>query len=163
MLIRSLIIGLAASLLFGCAHRDTWKQHYQQMQFQTAQRVVTELFVATDNKDWDQVEKLFAPMVEFDMTSLAGGKPARMAGKDIAAAWKQGLSAVNQVHHQAGNYLFHETSEGIEVFCYATATHYHKNKKKKITTFVGSYDMRVVKRETGWVIDRFKFNKKYVQ
>ena len=40
-------------------------------------QVVNQLFISTDNRDWDTVSRLFAPEVLFDMTSMVGGDPPR--------------------------------------------------------------------------------------
>ena len=125
--------------------------------------VVNRLFIETDNKNWKELERIFARKVRFDVSSLAGGKPSTMTGKQIAAAWKKGLEPVKQVHHQTGNVLVEIKGKAAKVFCYGTATHYRpENKKRPITTFVGSYDLHLTQSKAGWVIDGFKFNKKYV-
>lgn len=127
--------------------------------------VVNSLFIETDNKNWKAVAQILAPKVHFDMTSLTGGKPTTTTNNQIVATWKKGLEAVNQVHHQLGNYLIRIDMSGrkAKVFCYGTATHYQPERKEHpITTFVGSYDLHLANTKGGWVIDGFKFNKKYV-
>ena len=126
------------------------------------QDAVNALFLATDAKDWPRVEAAFTDEVHFDMTSLAGGEPATMSGKAIAAAWAEGLDAVNAVHHQTGNFVVRVEGDGATVFCYGTATHHRPDTDKPITSFVGSYDFHLVRRGDDWRIDSFRFNKKYV-
>jgi 3-phenylpropionate/cinnamic acid dioxygenase small subunit len=127
-----------------------------------AQDAVVRLFIATDAKDWDTVEALFTDEVEFDMTSLAGGEPAIMSGAEIAAAWAEGLKDIQEIHHQAGNFLITLGDDEADIFCYATATHYRPERAEPVTTYVGSYDFHLIEEDTAWKIDLFRFNVKYV-
>lgn len=123
---------------------------------------VNELFIFTDNKEWEKVQKLFDEKVIFDMTSLMGGQPSELTPKQITDGWDAGLKKIQKIHHQAGNFLVSISGKTADVFCYATATHYLQNDSKRNTRiFVGSYDIHLVKKES-WVIDKFKFNVKYV-
>lgn len=123
---------------------------------------VNRLFIETDRKNWYAVAMLFADSVRFDMTSLAGGAPARMTGKEIAAAWQTGLAEVQAVHHQASNYLVDVEGDEATVYCYATATHYRPETDKALTTFVGAYDIHLVRGAGHWRIDAFRYESKYV-
>ena len=66
---------------------------------------VTELFLATDRKDWPAVEACFASEVAFDMSSAGAGPPRSVRPSEIAGGWESGLAAVEHVHHQAGNFV----------------------------------------------------------
>jgi membrane-bound inhibitor of C-type lysozyme len=124
---------------------------------------VTSLFVATDNRDWKGVKAVFADTVLFDMTSLAGGTPARITPQQIADAWDEGLRGLKAVHHQTGNFLVTLRGAEADVTCYAIAIHYLPNPSGMNTrSFVGSYDIHLKKEAGGWRIDRFRFNQKYV-
>jgi len=124
---------------------------------------VTRLFVSTDNKDWGGVMDVFTEKVHFDMTSLAGGDPASLTSRQIVDAWDEGLKEVERVHHQTGNHLVTVSGAEAEVFCYGIATHYRSREEKKVTTFVGSYDLHLVREPVGWKIDAFRFNSKYAE
>lgn len=123
---------------------------------------VNRLFIETDRKNWYAVAMLFTDAVRFDMTSLAGGEPAVMSGKAIAAAWETGLSAIQAVHHQAGNFLVDVAGDEATVYCYATATHYRPGTDKVLTTLVGAYDLHLVRSAGHWRIDAFRYESKYV-
>jgi hypothetical protein len=123
---------------------------------------VDRLFVATDAKDWAVVETLFAERVHFDMTSLAGGEPATLTPQQIAAGWREGLKTVPALQHQSGNHLVTIGGSQASVTCYATATHFHPEREKKLTQFYGSYEFHLVRSADNWRIDRFKFEKKFV-
>jgi len=125
--------------------------------------VITQLFICTDNRDWQKVKQCFAENVHFDMTSMAGGEPTMMKAQEIVDAWESGLKNLQAIHHQAGNYLIEVKENQADAFCYAIASHYLRNKANQNTrTFVGSYDFHLVKNSTGWRIDKFKFNLKYM-
>lgn len=123
---------------------------------------VTRLFVETDRKNWFAVAMLFTDAVRFDMTSLAGGEPATMSGKAIAAAWEAGLADVKAVHHHAGNVLVDVEGDEATAYCYATATHYKPDTDAPLTTFVGAYDLHLVRDGAHWRIDAFRYESKYV-
>ncbi len=125
--------------------------------------IVTRLFINTDNRDWPAVKALFAPRVHFDMTSLSGGQPASLKPQEIVDGWDKGLKALKAIHHQAGNFLVNVEESEAAVFCYGVAWHYLPNKTEQNTrTFVGSYDIHLIKEDEEWKIDRFKFNLKFI-
>jgi hypothetical protein len=124
---------------------------------------INRLFIGTDSRDWAMVRDALAPRLQVDMTSLAGGQPAEMAGADLAAAWETGLKPIQAVHHQTGNYWVTVLGDQAEAFCYGTATHYRPTRSgRNVRTFVGSYDFRLARLETKWRITSFRFNLKYV-
>lgn len=123
---------------------------------------VDRLFIETDRKRWEAVTALFAPSVAFDMTSLAGGEPAVVAREVIVEAWRVGLAPVTAVHHQSSNHVVRLDGDQAECFCYGTATHYRPEGPQVLTTFVGSYDVRLARVPGGWVVTAFRFTKAYV-
>ena len=124
--------------------------------------VVNQLFIQTDAKNWKAVQNLFTDKVQFDMTSLAGGKPSQLSGAQIAEAWKNGLASVQAIHHQVGNFVVSFQGPVAKVFANGIATHYKPQEAKKVTWFVGTYDLSLVRVGKTWKIDGFKFNSKYV-
>lgn len=124
---------------------------------------VNRLFINTDKRDWPMVKALFAPRVLFDMTSLSGGQPASLKPQEIVDGWDHGLKALKAIHHQAGNHIANIEDNEATVFCYGVAWHYLPNKTDRNTrTFVGSYDIHLVKQDEDWKIDRFKYNLKFI-
>ncbi len=123
---------------------------------------VTRLFVNTDERNWKGVADCFASKVLFDMSSLSGSKPSRVGPKKIVDQWESGLRGLTAVHHQIGNMLVSVESGEAMAFCYATATHYFPNPTGNETrTFVGTYDIHLMRSEDGWRIDAFRFNLKF--
>jgi 3-phenylpropionate/cinnamic acid dioxygenase small subunit len=125
--------------------------------------IINSLFIYTDQKDWKNVMKCLADEVLFDMTSIAGGQPAKIPSQQIVKGWEEGLKKIQQVHHQAGNYRVSLTGDGADVFCYGIAFHYLPNSSNNNTrTFIGSYDFHLQKAGSAWKIDKFKFNLKFI-
>jgi hypothetical protein len=161
----AILVSLAA-LFAGCSqnHDDEYHQLTQGM-MEKAKIIdrVNRLFIATDNRDWPAARECFADSVLFDMTSLAGGEPARVSSHDIVNAWDAGLKALKSIHHHAGNYVVEINADESDVFCYGIAMHYLPNKtNQNVRTFVGSYDLHLVRQGNDWRIDRFKFTLKFI-
>ncbi len=124
---------------------------------------INQLFIGTDQRDWNKVKGLFAPEVRFDMTSLAGGKPQVLTPQQIVDGWEKGLKPLKAIHHQAGNYIVTVAGDQADAFCYGIATHYLPTKSgRNVRTFVGSYDFHLVRNDGVWWIDAFRFNLKYI-
>jgi len=79
--------------------------------------VIHRLFVGTDAHDGDAVRECLADSVLFDMTSLAGGEPARLTPRQITEAWEAGLRPIEAIHQQAGN-LIERGEQGATASCY---------------------------------------------
>jgi hypothetical protein len=125
--------------------------------------LITTLFVATDERDWPRVRDCFAPVVHFDMTSLAGGKPAELSPQAIADGWESGLRPIRAVHHQAGNFRLSVRERDADASCYAIACHWLPNPTGRNTrVFVGDYDFHLLRDGDRWAIDRFTFRSKFV-
>jgi len=169
---RRIVLVLTVLLCIGCAghgHQYYCEEEamshsrHQLMEKNDVIETINQLFIATDQKDWERVAGLFAPEVWFDMTSLSGGSPATLSPRQIVAVWDKGLKQIKAVHHQAGNYLVTVRGSDADAFCYGIATHYLPTKSgRNVRTFVGSYDFHLVKKDGVWWISAFKFNLKYL-
>lgn len=157
---RQMAFVVAAVILGGCAP-DPALQRLQDRQ--DVEDTVNKLFIHTDNRAWADIKACFADSVWFDMTSLVGGQPVTVTPQMIVDGWTQGLSPLKSLHHQSGNFLVTLDGHHATVFCYGTATHYLPNPSDRNTrSFIGSYEFRLIKGKSGWVIDRFKFNSKFL-
>ena len=124
---------------------------------------VNKLFIYTDERAWKKLQSdVFTPSVHFDMSSL-GAEVTTKTSEDICKDWEVGLGDIDSVNHLAGNYLVAIDGSNADVFCYATATHYRADAKHgKTREFVGTYELKLEKGSTGWRIDSFKYNLKYM-
>lgn len=125
------------------------------------QNTVTKLFVATDQQDWETLEKCFAKEVILDYASMTGNPAVTLAPKAIIESWQGVLPGFEHTHHQLGNFLVKVENGKASVFCYGTATHYLTNDSGNIWAVVGTYDFDLVKDAENWTITKMKFNFKY--
>jgi hypothetical protein len=128
---------------------------------------ITELFLATDRKDWSAVERCFTPDVAFDMSSVGGAPPATVRAGEIAAGWRTGLAPIEHVHHQAGNFVVRVTGERADAFCYGIAYHHRARRDGRSTrVFVGSYDFGLAREGAGdpspWRITAMRFTLEFI-
>jgi hypothetical protein len=125
---------------------------------------INQLFIATDNREWAAVRGCLADNVLLDMTSMTGGAPSRLTGQEVANGWEEGLRRIEAVHHQAGNYRVEVHGDTASAFCYGIASHYRSTRSGRNTrVLVGSYDFHLVRIESRWQIDVFRFNLKYIE
>jgi hypothetical protein len=125
--------------------------------------VVNTLFIGTDARDWNRVRSCFAPVVSFDMTSLAGGAVQELSPEQITAGWEAGLRPIEHVHHQIGNLSVRCAGGEADASCYGIAFHYRRTQSGRNTrTFVGSYDLHFVPEGETWLIRSFTFRLKFM-
>lgn len=125
------------------------------------EQTVTNLFVATDQRDWDQVAKIFHHEVLLDYSSMNGNPAAKLSPEQIVAAWKGILPGFESTHHQVGNFISSIDGDKAEAFCYGTASHYLPDENGNLWLVVGSYNFELVEVENTWKISTMKFNFKY--
>jgi len=127
---------------------------------------ITELFLATDRKDWAAVEACFAPEVRFDMSSAGAGPATTTRPSEIADGWRTGLAGVEHIHHQAGNFVVRVNGDRADAFCYGIAYHYRARKDGRNTrVFVGSYDYQLARdgmAQPAWRITAMRFTLKFL-
>ena len=130
----------------------------------TIKEKVNQLFIETDNKNWKAVSGIFAENVLFDMSSMTGVTPTKIASGEIVSGWEKGLKEITFLHHQVGNYIVKNKNNEAEVFCYGIAYHYKSVPSgMNVRTFVGSYNIHLTKNNEEWKIDAFKFNLKFIE
>lgn len=126
---------------------------------------VTELFLATDRKDWAAVERCFTTDVRFDMSSVGAGPASTVRAADIAAGWRTGLDPIEHVHHQAGNFVVTIEGDRAHAFCYGVAWHHRTRQDgRNVRTFVGSYDYELARHgaDGDWRIAAMRFDLKFI-
>ena len=128
---------------------------------------LTELFLATDRKDWPAVEACFAPDVEFDMSSVGAGAASSKRSTEIVDGWRTGLAGVEHVHHQTGNFVVHANGDRAAAFCYGIAYHHRARRDGRNTrVFVGSYEYQLARDtvlpQPAWRITAMRFTLKFL-
>lgn len=122
--------------------------------------VVIQLFVATDQNQWNKVENCFADEILLDYSSM--GNPAtKLTPNQITNAWKKILPGFTHTHHQIGNIQEAIEKDKSEVFAYGTATHYLEDENGPVWTVVGTYNFELIKVSKQWKVSAMKFNFKY--
>jgi hypothetical protein len=126
--------------------------------------LINRLFYYTDHRDWNNlINEVFAEKVLLDMVSLGAKQAELLTPVQICKMWEEGFKGLDAIHHQAGNYIISIKGKSADVKAYAIATHYKKDATKgAIREFIGSYGFHLVKGETGWRIDKFRYNLKYM-
>jgi hypothetical protein len=127
--------------------------------------LANKLFIYTDSRQWDALQRqVFSDTVFFDMESLGAGPRKEMASRQICEMWKTGFEGIDQVHHQAGNFIVDFTDENTnaDIFCYAIAIHYKNSATQgKTREFVGSYKLHATLTDIGWRLNSFTYLLKY--
>jgi hypothetical protein len=121
------------------------------------------LFLETDNKNWREVKSCFVPKVVFDMTSMTGGEPEELSPDEIVSRWDQGLKNIRHVHHQIGNFRVKTDNDHAQVMCNGIAMHEAEDPAGNNTrTFVGTYDIGMIRVFDSWKVEKLKFNLKFI-
>ena len=129
----------------------------------SAERAVVELFVATDQREWTRVRRLFADVLQVDLSSV-GGAVGTVSADDLVAAWEQGLAPLDAVHHQIGNLRSTIHEDDAHVACHGIAYHYRRNPLGEDTrTFVGTYDIGLRDSPRGWHIHTLRFQLRFME
>ncbi|MEV6428304.1 nuclear transport factor 2 family protein [Nocardia sp. NPDC051463] len=125
--------------------------------------VLTRMFVYTDQKRWDDLlDVVFTPKVDFD--GGFGGPVGIRDAADIVGDWRTGLSDLDAVHHQAGNYLIDLQSDHAAVHADAIAFHLKNDAVNgKTRTFIGSYTLGAERTASGWRVNRFHYHLKVIE
>jgi len=125
------------------------------------EKVANNLFIQTDNMDWDAlVSDVFTESVYFDMTSV-GGTAGDVTSQSIVDGWEQGFAAIEAVQHQSGNMQVEVEGDTATIFQYGTATQYATTASGNNTrTFFGTYSIGLVKQDDTWKVNAFAFNLK---
>lgn len=149
---KSLLVGVLALLSFNI--------NAQKMKSPT--EVVTSLFIATDQNNWEEVIASFSEEVLLDYSSMTGNPAVKISPSAIVESWKGILPGFESTHHQIGNIIHTIDGNKAKVFCYGTATHYLTDENGNVWTVVGSYDFELKSdKSEGWKISVMKFNFKY--
>jgi hypothetical protein len=153
------------TVIVSCDNSNNIQQNVNTLNSQQAiTEVINKLFVYTDERDWDKLQfEVFDKEVLFDMVSVGAEKVETKLAKDICNMWKNGFQGLDAIHHQAGNYIIEIENKNAKVKAYSIASHFKKEATQgNVREFIGSYDIGLVQKESGWRINSFKYNLKYM-
>ena len=130
---------------------------------QSFEHKISQLFIATDERDWEKLTSIFADKVELDYSSMSTNPVAKLSPKQIIESWKTILPGFRSTHHQIGNFQIEVQDKVAKVFCYGTATHYLEDPAGSVWTVVGTYDFKLSPDQEGnWKVTAMRFNYKYM-
>jgi len=126
--------------------------------------VVNKLFVYTDEQNWEKLKsEVFDDYVFVDMVSVGAEKAQTMTAQEICDKWQEGFKGLDAIHHQSGDYIITIKSLNANVKAYAIASHYKKAATQgNVREFVGSYNLGLIRKESGWRINQFIYHMKYM-
>lgn len=110
-----------------------------------------------DTGNFESLEKLYAPEVEMDYTSLAGGQVALKSPQTIMTEWAGILPGFDCTRHAVSQIQVSSNGETATATANVTADHWVNDMHWQVT---GTYLYRLVKEQGGWYITAHQFNLK---
>lgn len=129
------------------------------------ERILNDLFVLTDAKDWVAVRALFVDEIDVDFSSL-GGAADRMPADALVGGWESGLHAQKESHHMTSNHRVRVDGDRAE----ATAQGYAYNRltgaaaedvEDGFWEVWGTYTIPFVRSSDGWRMSGMTFEAKH--
>ena len=111
--------------------------------------VVTNLFLNVDKHNWQQVQQAFGDSVVMDFTSMNGGSPATMSGKQIADAWASFLPGFDSTHHQLSGFKISLKQDSATAEYFGHADHHLGNETWVVEA---NYTTELEKKNDDWYI-----------
>ncbi len=125
---------------------------------------VLEVARAADAKDWKAIRTLFADEVDFDYTSVAGGKPARLKADAIVAGWTTGLSRYRETKHNFSDIAVKVDGDKATSTFTGQATHVRDENGKAVRwNCGGEYTYGFIRTPQGWKVSSATFDMKWEQ
>ena len=124
--------------------------------------LITTLFEATDNRDWDTVASLFADSVQMDYSAL-GAEATTQSPRQIVESWKAFLPGFDLTVHQPHNFAVWVTPRTTEpepktrASATLDALASHLLNGEDWTVFAG-YDIELIKEGGDWKIARMRLS-----
>jgi hypothetical protein len=91
------------------------------------QRTILALICDVDLLQLEAAERLFAPRVEVDYTSLWGGTPATMTPAQLVGSWRGLLPGFDATWHELGEIEVRVAGSSARAFCSVAARHWIGN------------------------------------
>lgn len=117
-----------------------------------------------DGRDWQGLRALFADAVDFDYTSVAGGKPGRARADDLVSGWKSGLERYRQTKHNFGTPEIKIEGDTATATFTGQATHVRDaNGRETRWSCGGDYEYKLGRTPQGWKVTAARFDMKWEQ
>ncbi len=116
-------------------------------------RVVDEIDVTVDAKDWDACRGYFTDTIDVDFTSLVGGAPATIPADALVGGWRRNLYADKKSHHMRSNHRVRIEGDRAEVFSKGYAFNMLPGHLgSELWEVWGDYRHTLVRTERGWKV-----------
>ena len=121
------------------------------------QRVVTEIDVAVDQKDWTRARTFFTNQVQVDFSSLTGLAPAMISAEDLIGGWTANLGPNKQSYHQRGFGLVTLDGDRATFYSNGYAWNRMEGNGDPLWEVWGNYTYELVRRSEGWKVASMTF------
>ena len=121
----------------------------------TIKTIVESVGLLADTSNFSALEKLYAPEVEMDYTSLTGGEVALKSPQLIMTEWASVLPGFDRTRHEISNIAIQ--LDGVQATATADvqAGHWVKDLFWQVT---GDYVYKLTKEDDHWLITAHQFN-----
>ncbi|WP_438445078.1 nuclear transport factor 2 family protein [Gorillibacterium sp. sgz5001074] len=114
---------------------------------------VSRFALHADNREWEELQRLFTEDVQLDYTSLTGGEPATIPAKVLMDSWRTALTPLKTQHLISNHVIDFENEQQATCHAYFQAQHELPNPfGGSQWTLGGKYRFRLVKQEAHWII-----------
>ena len=119
--------------------------------------IVESVGILADTRNFEALEELYAPEVELDYTSLAGGEVELKSPQAIMAQWAGVLPGFSLTRHEVSNIKVSSNGQTATTTADITASHWVSDLFWQVK---GDYVYRLAKDEDHWLITAHQFNLK---
>jgi hypothetical protein len=120
-------------------------------------RIVNEIDVAVDRKDWAKARSFFADELRADFTSLAGGQPATIKADALIGAWRTNLGPKKTSLHLRGNHLVTLEGDRARVTSHGYAWNKMEGNGDPLWEVWGHYTHELQRTPQGWRVTAMTF------
>ncbi len=133
------------------------KSHMQAIDEAAIKTIVESVGTLADTHNFEALEKLYAPEVEVDYTSLAGGERELKSAKALMTEWAGVLPGFDRTRHAIGNIQVSTNGQTATATADVVADHYVGDLFWQVS---GSYRYRLEKSGEAWQITAHTFTLK---
>ena len=138
---------------------QTWSDQHEVMQ------AVQQIFIQTDERNWNRVAACFADPIRLDYSSMTGNEPAELSPQQVVESWQAVLPGFEATQHSLSNFQVTVNGDRATASCYGTAVHYLPNDTEQGDTWtvVGTYDFELLKEKGDWKTKAMTFHFKFME
>jgi SnoaL-like domain len=163
----SLLTGATSLLIFSAqANAKPAKSQARQSMNTSSQGITTHaaiinavngIAIFADLRDWNRCRQSFSDRVEFDYTSLSGGKPTTIAADRQMQQWSEFFkSTFKSTQHIVGSHVVMIDGDTATCVSNFQAHHTYLDSQKGTWILSGVYDHDLVRVGTAWKVNKMK-------